>query len=695
MVRAGSISLALLATLAAAPAAADCSGVLPLARSAHGAVRHITARDLIELRNVGEPDGSNSNAPSPLALSPDGRRVAFVISRAHLANNGYCRALVVVDIGVPGSARTVDVGGELIMERLAVRGAAVSDGWPLTITPAWSPDGRWIGYLRRDHGITQVWRARADGSGAAPASRSAVDVETWDWADDGHAILFATRPGLVAAAAAAEREGESGFLYDDRIWPDVSAWPMPPADAAMQTFVASEDGSVTPVAPGARKLSGQQGPGQPPEPEAHDPAGRRAFTEREAPSPTSPRRIKIANADGTVTTCRFDSCSDGIAGLWWSDGSLLILRHQGWEHEATALYRWRPGGGPPKALFVTNDELIGCQFARQLVCTRENATTPRKIVAIDPATGKQSVIFDPNPEFADIRLGRVERLHYRNSFGLPSWADLVVPPGHVSGTKLPMIVTQYASRGFLRGGTGDEFPIFLFAARGYAVLSIQRPPHISSLYPKVTTWDALNAIGMKDWGERRSLLSSVLVGIDQAVARGVADPARVGITGLSDGSTTVQFALASGHRFAAAAISSCCIEPHTVMTLGTAWADWNREVMGYPPMSQPDPTFWKPISLSLGAAGIDTPLLIQMADREFRQGLEAFTALREQHKPVEMYVFPDEYHTRVHPEHRLASYQRSIDWFDYWLRNIEDPDPAKRQQYVRWRKLRDAQFTHH
>jgi dipeptidyl aminopeptidase/acylaminoacyl peptidase len=696
MVKGGSISLALLASVAAAPALADCRAVLPPAASAPGPLRDVTAQDLIEMRNVGAPDGSNSNAPSPLALSPDGRQVAFVISRANLAGNDYCRAVVVVDLGVPGSARAVDTGGDLIIERLAVRGAALSDGWPLTITPSWSPDGRWIGYLRRDRGVTQVWRARADGSGALPVSRSAVDVESWAWADDGQSILFASRPGLIAETAAVAREGERGFLYDDRMWPGTSPLPMPSADLAVQTFLARGDGTVEPLAANdPRALPGQQGPGRPPEPVARDAAGRRAFTALEAPSPAGPRRIRIANADGTISTCRFDTCSDGIAALWWRGGALLFLRHQGWEHEATALLRWRPGGGAPKALFVTNDELIGCQLAQQLVCTRENATTPRKVVAIDPLSGKQQVIFDPNPEFARIRLGRVERLHYRNGLGLPSWADLVVPPGYKPGTKLPMVVTQYSSQGFLRGATGDEFPVFLFAARGYAVLSLQRPPHISSLYPRLTTWDALNAIGMKDWGERRSLLSSVFVGIDQAVGRGVADPARVGITGLSDGSTTVQFALASGHAFAAAAIGSCCMEPNTVMSLGTAWADWNHKVMGYPLASKPDPAFWKPLSLSLNAAKIDAPLLMQLADREYLQGLEAFTALREQRKPVEMYVFPDEYHTRVQPVHRLASYQRDLDWFDFWLRGIEAPDPAKRVQYARWRALRDARAGPH
>jgi hypothetical protein len=31
-----------------------------------------------------------------------------------------------------------------------------------------------------------------------------------------------------------------------------------------------------------------------------------------------------------------------------------------------------------------------------------------------------------------------------------------------------------------------------------------------------------------------------------------------------------------------------------------------------------------------------------------------------------------------------------VDWFNFWLRDNDDPDPAKAEQYKRWRKLRQA-----
>jgi hypothetical protein len=41
----------------------------------------------------------------------------------------------------------------------------------------------------------------------------------------------------------------------------------------------------------------------------------------------------------------------------------------------------------------------------------------------------------------------------------------------------------------------------------------------------------------------------------------------------------------------------------------------------------------------------------------------------------------------------LASEQGDVDWFDFWLRGHEDPDPAKAEQYARWREMRKQQET--
>jgi len=36
----------------------------------------------------------------------------------------------------------------------------------------------------------------------------------------------------------------------------------------------------------------------------------------------------------------------------------------------------------------------------------------------------------------------------------------------------------------------------------------------------------------------------------------------------------------------------------------------------------------------------------------------------------------------------MASQGGTVDWFRFWLKSEEDPEPAKAEQYIRWRELR-------
>lgn len=669
-----------------------CEQALPGDDSIRPAARDLTAADLIELREIGDPDSASFSGPSPFALSPDGSRIAYIVNRADLATNSYCRVVVVSGLTGKGPPRVVDRGGALITILDVQRGHYLPSGATRTIVPVWSPDGRRIAYLRRDASVTQGWVAEADGSGARAVTHAAVDVEAVAWSSDGSRLLYGTRKGTADTEAALDREGQSGWLYDRRVSPEISARPLMPATDLLDTnAVDLRTGAILPADPADQAALAQAAPADMPvEPMAVGPDGSKALLERQDSSPLAPARLVVTGGLGRQR-CDAEACAGGILSLWWQGDSVLFLRREGWAKEAMALYRWQPGGAPPAVIFRTTDVLHGCVMAGiELVCTREDSSTPRKVVAINTVTGSTRTIFDPNPEFASVRLGPVRRLKWRNDLGLEAWGDLVLPPGYTPGTRLPMVVVQYHSDGFLRGGTGNEYPIFLLAQRGIAVLSTERPSFFAAAFPQLKTWYDINAANQKDWGERRSLLSSVLAGVHMAVEQGYADPKRVGITGLSDGATTVAFALINSKAFAAAALSSCCMEPNTTATYGgIAWAEWLRG-MGYPPASHDNPAFWRDMSLARNATRVDTPLLMQLADNEFRLALEAFGALHEQNKPVEMYVYPDEYHVKWQPIHRRAVYARTLDWFSFWLQDREDPDVAKAPQYARWRALRSG-----
>lgn len=688
------LTLLLLSSAMPAAGAVPCDDILPASNhSERGTRRPVTAQELVQLRDIGLPDGALSG-PSALAVSPDGGAVAYLIRKADPVRNSYCQALVTMPTKSGSTPRILDRGGDLVTLKAFVRGLLVDTGLPSVITPSWSPDGQWLAWLRRDQGVTQAWIVRADGSGARVVTASTVDIERIGWSRDSRRLLVSSRPGTSDATERIDREGQGGWLYDDRVATNAGVRPRI-RERDVPPVLQAVDLQSGLVAKASTMDQANFDRSQDNAPVAIASTGQKAWAAADGDSILAQQRLWASNASGRKVRCDAEQCL-GVEQYWWDRGgqSLFFLRREGWNREESALYRWRPAELPPVRIFTTTDALQNCAPALdRLICSAENATTPRRLLLVDPSGGTRQLLFDPNPEFAKIALGTVKRLRFRNSEGLESWADLVLPAGHRSGSKLPMIIVQYNSRGFLRGGTGDEYPIHLFAANGYAVLSFQRPPSIAAAKPRIRTEVAANAANLTDWADRRSVLSSLLAGVRLAVATGDVDETRIGITGLSDGATTVRFALINSKAFAAAAISSCCLEPKTVMTYGgMAWATFNR-ALGYPNATTNAPEFWRPMSLAINAEAIDTPLLMQLSDDESLLSLEALTALQEHGKPVELHVFPDEHHVKWQPAHRLAIYQRGLDWFDFWLRCSERNDPAAKAQYERWKAMRARSQT--
>jgi dipeptidyl aminopeptidase/acylaminoacyl peptidase len=367
------------------------------------------------------------------------------------------------------------------------------------------------------------------------------------------------------------------------------------------------------------------------------------------------------------------------------------MRREGWAKSQTGLYVWPQHSARPRRILLTDDLLSACQMAAgDLLCGRESALQPRVIARIRVGTGQMHTLYDPNPGYSNLALGRVERLHWTNANGLETYGDLVYPTDYEPGRRYPLIVTTYTSRGFLRGATGDEYPIQLFANHGYAVLSFARPLDVGVNLAGVPDVMTSSRIAYRDWADRRSVQSSIELGLDLLDEKGLVDRARIGITGLSDGASTVQFALLNSQLFAAAAISNCCTEPETALAgIGVQNADYFRK-LGFPRLDDPLAAFWKPMSLVANAQRMRTPLLMQLGSAEFRMALSSYSALRDYGQPVDMYVFPQEGHVKLQPAHRLAVYRRNLAWFDFWLKGERDKDlvdPADLSRWEAWRSL--------
>lgn len=662
-----------------------------------GEPRPVTPRDLAEIADIGRSDPSDP--VSPFGISPDGKQIAFVVRRANPDANGFCQRLMVMPLDGSQAPIERDRGGGFIREQYDLRNfTAIQAGWSRVITPRWSPDGKAIAYLKRTEGSTQVWIVAADGrKDANQAIRMSDDIEDFAWTLDGTGLIVATRPALREEIDAIAQEARDGYLFDDRFAPEMADQPLPTrqhpleftrwnrADGTRRAAAADEAARVAPsrpanIPPAARTF-------------AAGPNGAIAWTESRQPTAVlSPITLVIADAKGHQLACDETLCGR-VMKMWWSDDgrTLFATTHSGWARSKNSLIAWRLDAKVPRVLLETEDMLVGCaRSGHELVCAREGSISPRRLVAIDTVSGKARLIYDPNPAFGhQLVLGKSQRFRFRNAYGVECFADLVLPPSHVKGQKHPLVLVQYNSVGFLRGGTGDEFPIQALAGRGFAVLSFNRSDFVPAAKQAATERDASREL-RKDWIDRRSVQSALETAVQQAIATGTVDPARMGISGFSDGSSTVQWALINSRLFKVAAMGTCCEgQDNFALSAGPSFEQLGRDI-GYRFFEAGAAEFWQPMSLVENVDRIDAPILVQTGDSEYEAGLDVNAAFRLHGKPFELYVLSDEGHVKWQPAHRLAMYERSTEWFEFWLMGRMNCDLAKAAQFGRWRAMKGA-----
>ena len=666
----------------------ECARILP-PTSLPAGTRSLVPEDLVRLRDIGLAEPQNFPDPA-FTLSPDGRWAAFQLRQGDPASNRYCFAMMVFDLSGRASPRIIDEGGEPIQVTIDLRGIAnLPLGLVRIITPRWSGDGKWIAYLKRIEGTTQVWRANADGSGSGPLTHSNVDVVDFRIGKDGASVIYATRPGVEQQRRDNAAEGLNGWHYDDRFAPWIAKAPLPLASAQRQVQVLDAADEKVRAASAAEiamvnasETFGFADPADAANSSGIEIRGIDVFGRAELGA------LRAKLGDGSSAVCNAAAC-EGARHPWWMPGKnhIRFSRPEGWGGASTAIYDWDLKTGAVRQLYLTDDLLEGCAPQdRDLICLAYSSLVPGQFVRLDPSTGKREILFDPNPELRHLTLGRPIRLHWRNAFGVESLADLVLPIDYRQGRKYPMVVVQYDTRGFLRGGTDDEYPIQAFANRGYAVLSFKRP-QILAISRAAKTFDEIGNIDLKDFADRRSVESSLEGGVHLAIERGIADPAHIGITGLSDGTSTVEWALIHSSLFSAAAVSSCCWDPAFEAHIGEASAR-HFQAEGWPNVLEFADPFWKQVSLFANARRISTPILVSASDEELLGATLSYAGLREAGVPIDMFVYPGEYHARWQPAHRLANYTRSLDWFDFWLRGIRSGELARQVELREWDRLR-------
>jgi hypothetical protein len=307
----------------------------------------------------------------------------------------------------------------------------------------------------------------------------------------------------------------------------------------------------------------------------------------------------------------------------------------------------------------------------------EGINTPPHIVDIDPHTGQKSLVMDLNPQFQNLALARVEEITWKDAHhGIKVKGGLYWPLDYVAGKKYPLVIQTHGwdpDRFWMDGLWTTAFAAQALAGKGFFV--VQAPD------PGPRLWDTPK--------EAPTAMAAYESAIDYLDRRGLIDRNRVGVTGFSRTDWYVTYTLThSKHHFAAAAIADGVDFSYFQYMVLSAFAVEFEPVYGGPPygksMSQ-----WLKQSPAFLMDRIETPLRIQIIGPDSVLGdWHWYTGLSLLGKPVEMIYIPEGTHILEKPWERMTSQEGNVDWFCFWLKGEEDPDPEKVGQYQRWRKLR-------
>jgi dipeptidyl aminopeptidase/acylaminoacyl peptidase len=240
---------------------------------------------------------------------------------------------------------------------------------------------------------------------------------------------------------------------------------------------------------------------------------------------------------------------------------------------------------------------------------------------------------------------------YKSSDGLEIPAYLTLPKG-LPAKGLPLVVFPHGGPWGRDTWGYDTFAQF-FANRGYAVL--QPNFRASTGYGK----KFLNA-GNGEWG--RKMQDDLTWGVKALVADGTADPKKVAIAGGSYGGYATLAGVAFTPDVYAAAVA--IVAPSNLITLLDAippyWEAGRKQM--YTRMADPTTPEGKALLMAESplskAKDIVTPLMVVQGKNDprvnIRESNQIVAAVRDNGKPVEYLVAPDEGHGFARPINNLA-----------------------------------------
>jgi dipeptidyl aminopeptidase/acylaminoacyl peptidase len=612
----------------------------------------------------------NLRTLSDLQWSPDGGRLLFVVTEPP-KGDGRLKHIWLFD------------KHSSVVRQFTY--SAKSESWP-----RWSPDGQQLAFLSDRDEQEQIYVMRADGGEASAVTKGKRGVKSFAWSPDSKLIAFLAPDAKTDEEEKKEKAKEDAHVKDKedkhaRIWlltlasGETKALTKPNVEVKEIAWLSKSDGLV---------FAGTDHP-------ESDQETDRIFSLRTADSkgsvliaPHGPFGELRVSADGKTISyvgCRedgpaphdlmlLDPSSHAARNLtgesvdrqiheyqWQKDGSLMAIVGDGFRNRFVS---FTAEGGLKDAPATKLPSLAGFAVSEtgEVAFVGQSATQPPELWLWDQKTEprQSSHINDAWKQFT---LSALEFYKYKSFDGVQIEAALMKPAGYDGKTKLPLIAVIH---GGPTGNWSDSIETWgqLLAARGYAVF-----------YPNIR---GSSGYGQKfiemnrgDWGGGD--FKDVMAGVDDLIAKGVADPEKLAIGGWSYGGYMSEWAITQTTRFKAAVsgagLSNLISEYGTEQ--GPSYDEW---FYGVPYEADKIAGFLNS-SPFVHLKDAKTPTLILQGDADsvdpLGQSLELYRGLKRYGVETELVVYPREPHGFHEEKHLIDRMNRILDWYDKYLKETQ------------------------
>ena len=570
---------------------------------------------------------------SDIAWSPDSNTIALVVLDPDPDEKANASAEAATPAPANPGAASPPTTDPSVTSPTAVGGANVSDKKnggekkpkPLVINRfQFKQDIN--GYLRMRR--QRLWLYDMATHTARRLTTGDFDEQLPAWSPDGKRIAFTSH-----------RDAEPDRNYDSNLY-IATIGNMPAEPRTLTTFAGADNdfewSSYPAWSPDGRRLAYLQG----------GPVGLFSY---------GVHTLAIISAEGGKPTVLTSTLDRNVSHPIWSDDGKTI-RFTVEDDGTVRIAQIGAGGGAVRSVldgFRVFSEPSQAKVGG-LAVLLSTPMAPPEVYAVERGGALRQLSHQNDAWLNEVALAQVARTNLTSKDGTAVHGFLVTLPS-VAAKALPTVL-------FNHGGPQSQFDASfnmswqIIAGHGYAVVSAN---------PRGSTGrgEAYAKALFGDWGG--PAVPDALAAVDDAVARGIADPKRLFVGGWSYGGMLTNYLIASDTRFQAA-VSGASIG-NVLAGYGTDQYIRDYEAELGTPWTNIDK--WLKVSYPFYHNDrIVTPTLFMVGDKDFNVPLlnseQMYQALKSRNIPTELVIYPGEFHGLKRPSFLVDRMKRWLAWYD-------------------------------